>query len=70
MFFLTHYKFSKIEIQKIIDEAELNNCEIIMTEKDYYKINSFKLGKINYLRVKLEIKEFQELINKINLLYD
>ena len=41
-----------------------------MTEKDYFKINSFKLGKINYLRVKLEIKEFQELINKINLLYD
>ena len=68
--FPDHYKFSKIEIQKIIDEAELNNCEIIMTEKDYYKINSFKLGKINYLRVKLEIKEFQELINKINLLYD
>ena len=61
---------SKIEIQKIIDEAERNNCEIIMTEKDYYKINSFKLGKINYLKVKLEIKEFQELINKINLLYD
>ena len=68
--FPDHYKFSKIEIQKIIDEAELNNCEIIMTEKDYFKINSFKLGKINYLRVKLEIKEFQELINKINLLYD
>ena len=68
--FPDHYKFSKIEIQKIIDEAELNNCEIIMTEKDYYKINSFKLGKINYLKVKLEIKEFQELINKINLLYD
>ena len=68
--FPDHYKFSKIEIQKIIDEAERNNCEIIMTEKDYYKINSFKLGKINYLRVKLEIKEFQELINKINLLYD
>ena len=68
--FPDHYKFSKDEIQKIIDEAELNNCEIIMTEKDYYKINSFKLGKINYLKVKLEIKEFQELINKINLLYD
>ena len=68
--FPDHYKFSKIEIQKIIDEAERNNCEIIMTEKDYYKINSFKLGKINYLKVKLEIKEFQELINKINLLYD
>ena len=70
LIFPDHYKFSKIEIQNILNEAENSNYQIIMTEKDYYKINHYKLKKINYLKVSLEIDNKQKLLDKINLLYD
>ncbi len=63
-----HYRFSKNEIQSIIQEAENENAEIIMTEKDYFKIKEFKLKKINFLKVSLEIQqkaELMEIIKKI-----
>ena len=65
-----HYKFSKIEIAKIVDQASKNKCQIVMTEKDYYKINRFKFPKIKYLKVDLKIKEKNKFINKIIKLND
>ena len=64
--FPDHYKFSKIEIQKIIDEAKNNNYQIIMTEKDYFKINHYNLKEVNYLKVSLVISEIEKLISRIN----
>ena len=64
--FPDHYKFSKSEIQNIIQEAESKNAEIIMTEKDYFKINHYNLDKINYLKVALEIDGIDKLVNRIN----
>ena len=64
--FPDHYKFSKTEIQKIINEAKNNNCQIIMTEKDYFKINHYNLKEANYLKVSLVINEIGKLINRIN----
>jgi tetraacyldisaccharide 4'-kinase len=68
--FPDHYKFSKDEIQNIITESEKNNCQILMTEKDYFKINHFNLNKIDYLKVKLEIKEVERLKIRIKKIYD
>ena len=67
--FPDHYQFSKAEMQNILKEAEKKNYQIIMTEKDYYKINHYKLKKINYLRVSLEIYNKEKLLKKINSLY-
>ena len=67
--FPDHYQFSKAEIQNILREAEMENYQIIMTEKDYYKINHYKLKKINYLKVSLEIYNKEKLLKKINSLY-
>ena len=67
--FPDHYQFSKAEIQNILMEAEMENYQIIMTEKDYYKINHYKLKKINYLKVSLEIYNKEKLLKKINSLY-
>lgn len=67
--FPDHYQFSKAEIQNILREAEMENYQVIMTEKDYYKINHYKLKKINYLRVSLEIYNKEKLLKKINSLY-
>ena len=60
-----HYKFSKDEMQKIIDNAKKDNYQLIMTEKDYYKINHFNLQNINYLKVSLEIKGIKKILNRI-----
>ncbi len=65
-----HYRFTKTEIQNIIDDAYNKKLKLIMTEKDFYKIKEFNLKKIDYLKVSLEIKEKQKLINKIRKIYD
>ena len=57
MIFPDHYKFSKDEILKIVDEAENNDCQIIMTEKDYFKIKEFNIDKIRYLKVSFGSKK-------------
>ena len=36
-----------------------------MTEKDFYKIEKYNFKEINYLKVKLEIKNKEQLIDKI-----
>ena len=68
--FPDHYTFSKSEIQNILNEAENNNWHLIMTEKDYFKIHNFKLEKINYLKVTLEVDKKEKLLKKISSIYD
>ena len=68
--FPDHYKFSKNEIQKLVEEAKKTNYEIIMTEKDYFKVKDFKIENLNYLKVMLEINKQDELLAKIKELYD
>ena len=63
--FPDHYRFTKNQIQNIINDAKNKNLKIIMTEKDFFKINEFKIEKIDYLKVILKVDEKQDLINKI-----
>ena len=68
--FPDHYQFTKDEMENIIDDAEKKNYQIIMTEKDYYKVQKYNLQKIDYLKVSLKILEKEKLLNKINSIYD
>ncbi|MBD1172481.1 tetraacyldisaccharide 4'-kinase [Pelagibacterales bacterium SAG-MED05] len=63
--FPDHYKFSKPEIQKMIDKALNNNLELVTTEKDYFRIKHYGFKYIKFLKVKLEILEKDKLINQI-----
>ena len=63
--FPDHYKFSKKEIKEIVEEAKIKDYQIIMTEKDYFKVKNFNLQNINYLKVSLEIEKKEKLINRI-----
>ena len=63
--FPDHYEFSKLELQKMIDQSIKNNFEIITTEKDYYRIKKFNFKKINYLKVKLNILEKEKFMKQI-----
>ena len=68
--FPDHYKISKTEIQKILKKAEVKNYQIIMTEKDFFKIEKYKLKNIKYLKILLEINEHEKFLKRINDLYD
>ncbi len=63
--FPDHYKFSKNEILKVVNDAEINNYKIIMTEKDFFKIKNYNFNSIGYLKVMLKIENQEKLISII-----
>ena len=65
-----HYEFSKNEISNIITEASKENKFLIMTEKDFFRIKKFNFKNIRYLKVRLEIDNYDLFINKILQTYD
>ena len=70
MVYPDHYEFTKNEMLKIIEYAKKNDFQIVMTEKDYYKIKDFSLENIKYLKVKLEIEKEEEFIKNVMKVYD
>ena len=72
LIFPDHYEFTQAEISNIIADAKKNNFQVLMTEKDYYRINHLKheLGKIKYLKVSLTIDGKEKLLKTISKLYD
>jgi tetraacyldisaccharide 4'-kinase len=70
LIFPDHYEFTKAEIKNIIEDAKNKGLQIIMTEKDYFKIKNFNEPEIQYLEVSLEIKQKEKFIKKIIQLYD
>ena len=63
--FPDHYKFSKLEVQKMIDESNRNNWELVTTEKDFFRIKHYGFKNVKFLKIKLEILEKDRLINQI-----
>ena len=68
--FPDHHNFSREEIQNILDQAEINNYQVITTEKDYLRIQNFDLKKIKYLKISLKINNHEKLLNMIKRSYD
>jgi tetraacyldisaccharide 4'-kinase len=70
LIFPDHYRFNDNEIQNIVDDATDKGYQIIMTEKDYFKVRNFRNIEIDYLKVSLEINDKEKFIKKITKLYD
>ncbi len=68
LIFPDHYNFSRKEIEKILKEAESKDFQIIMTEKDYFKIDHFNLEKIKYLKILLKVDNQEIFIDEIRKL--
>ena len=60
-----HYEFKKIDIKYITDLSRENDYQVIMTEKDYFKINVPKNEIFQCLKVSLEIGDKNKLIELI-----
>ena len=65
-----HYQFSKKEISKLVENLKRKNFQIIMTEKDFFKIKDYNIPDINFLKVRLIINDQDKLIKRIMKLYD
>ena len=70
LIFPDHYEFTKAEIKNIVEDAKNKNLQIIMTEKDYYKIENFNIHEIEYLKLSLKIINKTKLIQSIRTFYD
>ena len=68
--FPDHYQFSKSEILNIINDARKNGYQVIMTEKDYHRVKDYNFTEIHCIKVKLEITEKKEFLNKVLTVYD
>ena len=68
LIFPDHHRFTEDEIKKIVNKAQSKDYQIIMTEKDYYKIDKYELEKIDYLKVSLKIDKKEKFLDRIGLI--
>jgi len=54
--FPDHYNYSIKELNNLVDYSVKNKLKIITTEKDYKRIERYKIPEIQYLGVKLKIE--------------
>ena len=64
--FSDHYQYNRNDLNKIISEAELLNCKIITTEKDFLRLNEKNDSKIKFIKSELKIIDEEKLIKFIN----
>ena len=65
MIFPDHYNYTHKDIDQIKYQARKLNLKILTTEKDYIKIKSIDSNDIKYLKVELDIKNEDGLINHL-----
>ena len=63
--FPDHYNYTHKDIDQIKYQAKKLNLKILTTEKDYIKIKSIDSNDIKYLKVELDIKNEDRLINHL-----
>jgi len=63
--FPDHYKYTNYDINKILKLSNNFNCEIITTEKDYFRLNKEKIYNINFIKSELKILDEEKLISTI-----
>ena len=59
--FPDHYKLTNIDLKQLKDKAKENNLTLITTEKDFFRLNKVQRKNINFLKIKLEIKDKKNL---------
>ena len=65
--FPDHYNYKESDLQKLKNLAKNNNCELLTTEKDYFRIKKSFRKNINFLKVELTVdkeKQFYKYLNE------
>ena len=63
--FPDHYNYSEKELENLINEAKKNSTILVTTEKDYMRIDENYKKDINYLKIAVDIKNRDQLIEEI-----
>ena len=63
--FPDHYEYTNKDIKKILKLSEEMNCKIITTEKDYLRLEKYKIDQIKFIKSDLEIANEENFINSI-----
>ena len=65
LFYPDHYQYSDDDIRKIKKIAKEKNLNIITTEKDYLRLDALNKEGINFIKIKLVIKNENEFFSYI-----
>ena len=57
-----HYKYTKKDIEQLLQSANKLNCKIITTEKDFLRLEGAGKEKIKYLKSELKILNEEKLL--------
>ena len=57
--FPDHYSYTKNDIKNMIQKAKKENLKLVTTEKDYHRIKSLGLKKIDYISIDLKIEKYK-----------
>ena len=60
--FSDHYNFTDKDLEKIINLAETHNCEVITTEKDYYRLDKKYHESIKFIKSELKLDDEEKLV--------
>ena len=55
--FPDHYDYKESDLYKLKNLAKKNNCELLTTEKDYFRIKKTLRKNINFLKVELSVDQ-------------
>ena len=63
--FPDHYKYTEIDINKIIMDAKNLKCKIITTEKDFQRLKNLNSKEIKILKSKINILDEEKFLKAI-----
>ena len=63
--FPDHHKYSDKQLKELIQKKKVNNAILITTEKDYFRIKENFKEDINYLKIKVEIRNQDKFIEEL-----
>ena len=64
--FPDHYDYKESDLQKLRYLAKIKNCELLTTEKDYFRLKKSFRKNINYLKVELLVEQKKQFYKYLN----
>ena len=64
--FPDHYEYKESDLQKLKSLAKIQKCELLTTEKDYFRIKKSFRKNINFLKVELLINQEKKFYKYLN----